>query len=196
MDFSVTTTWDGESVTHPPVRIKLSAHEDGCLMTVRAPLFNDPPAPPRERGAPVPGLWDYEVVEAFFLNDHDEYLEVELCPHGQHLLLLLKGRRNIVQEQLPLQFTANIDGDTWTGETTLPRSYFPSCVTRFNAYAIHGSGDKRVYEALYPATKGQFTDPDFHRLEFFQNIDMSSVLKSNTKGYTSDIWSKHTETGS
>ncbi|XP_067663101.1 UPF0462 protein C4orf33 homolog isoform X2 [Haliotis asinina] len=196
MDFSVTSTWDGDCLTHPPVQIKLSTHKDGCHMTVRAPFFNDPPAPPGEKGTPVPGLWEYEVVEAFFLNDRDEYLEVELCPHGQHLLLLLKGRRNIVQEQLPLQFTANIDGDVWTGETTLPHSYFPLCVTRFNAYAIHGSGDKRVYESLYPATKGQFTGPDFHRLELFQNIDMSSVLKFNVEGYSSNVWNKHTEIGS
>ena len=39
----------------------------------------------------------YEVVEAFFLNSEDRYLEVEFGPHGQHIALLLDGRRNAVK---------------------------------------------------------------------------------------------------
>ncbi|CAH2300949.1 Hypothetical predicted protein, partial [Pelobates cultripes] len=51
--------------------------------------------PPGEPGQPFDGLWDYEVVESFFLNSKTtQYLEVELCPHGQHLVLLLCGVGN------------------------------------------------------------------------------------------------------
>ena len=39
----------------------------------------------------------YKVVEAFFLNSEDRYLEVEFGPHGQHIALLLDGRRNAVK---------------------------------------------------------------------------------------------------
>lgn len=35
-----------------------------------------------------------------------------------------------------------------------------SQVTKFNAYAIHGSGDERMYEALYPTPEGKYENPD------------------------------------
>ena len=55
------------------------------------------------------GLWDYEVVEAFFLcSKNNHYLEVEVGPHGQHLALLLNGRKNIVKECLPLKWDVTI----------------------------------------------------------------------------------------
>ena len=39
-------------------------------------------------------LWDYEVVELFFLSSTTGlYLEVEFGPHGQHLGLLLNKRK-------------------------------------------------------------------------------------------------------
>jgi hypothetical protein len=33
-------------------------------------------------------------------------------------------------------------------------------VTKFNAYAIHGEGDERQYESLFPVPNGQFPNPD------------------------------------
>ncbi|KAF2977627.1 hypothetical protein EK904_010732 [Melospiza melodia maxima] len=82
MEFLIEHTWDGLPVSHEPVSIGLRPDNAGLLMEIRAPFFNDPPAPPGEPGKPFGGLWDYEVVEAFFLSDRSEqYLEVELCPH-------------------------------------------------------------------------------------------------------------------
>ncbi|XP_041356836.1 UPF0462 protein C4orf33 homolog isoform X2 [Gigantopelta aegis] len=192
MNFVISKTWDGEAVDHDPVRIELQPDSDsGCCLHVVAPFFSDPPSPAGSPGQPFPCLWDYEVVEAFFLNDKEEYLEVELCPHGQHLVLLLKGRENIVQEQLPLEFSVRIENNIWHGETTLPLSYFPPCVSKFNAFAIHGSKEKRVYEALYPVKQGKFTEPNFHRLEYFQHFDMKSLITSNWTDYNSSVWSEH-----
>jgi hypothetical protein len=37
------------------------------------------------------------VVEAFFLNQEDQYLELEFGPHGQHLMLLLQGAGNAIK---------------------------------------------------------------------------------------------------
>ena len=39
------------------------------------------------------------------------------------------------------------------GEAVIPREYFPPGVTKFNAYAIHGEDEDRIYEALYPSGK-------------------------------------------
>ncbi|XP_064918169.1 UPF0462 protein C4orf33 homolog isoform X2 [Columba livia] len=105
MEFRIKHTWDGLPVSHEPVTIGLKSDNAGLLMEVNAPFFNDPPAPLGEPGKPCSRLWDYEVVEAFFLSDRTEqYLEVELCPHGQHLLLLLSGKRRVWKEELPLEF--------------------------------------------------------------------------------------------
>ena len=49
---------------------------------------------------------------------------------------------------------------TWEGTISIPLSYIPSGVDRMNAYAIHGSGENRIYEALYPTPKGKFDQPD------------------------------------
>lgn len=48
---------------------------------------------------------------------------------------------------------------TWKGTAVIPLEYFPPDVTKINAYAIHGSGDERQYEALYPASE-EFYTPD------------------------------------
>jgi hypothetical protein len=32
---------------------------------------------------------------------------------------------------------------TWRGVARIPVSYFPPAVTKWNAYAIHGTGDHR-----------------------------------------------------
>ena len=67
------------------------------LVSVRAPYWADPAPPGGLPGQAYFGLWEYEVVEAFFLNSKDQYLEVEFGPHGQHIVLLLNGRRNAVK---------------------------------------------------------------------------------------------------
>ena len=55
------------------------------------------------------GLWDYEVVEAFFLcSKTEQYLEIELGPHGHHLVLLLNGRKNIFKKCLPIKWDVNL----------------------------------------------------------------------------------------
>ena len=86
-------------------------------MDVDAPFYNDP-KPQLEKktqnsaednNCAYMGLWDYEVVEAFFLNSKTgHYLEVELSPHGQHLVLLLHGKKNIIQDRLPLKYDVEI----------------------------------------------------------------------------------------
>lgn len=96
MDLKIECTWDGFPVRHEPGCVRLNPCDQRVKMEVSAPLFNDPPPPLGEPGKPFSELWNYEVVEAFSLNDTTkQHLEVELCPHGQHLVLLLAGRRNV-----------------------------------------------------------------------------------------------------
>ncbi|XP_060078532.1 UPF0462 protein C4orf33 homolog [Ylistrum balloti] len=192
MEFSIATTWDSQPVDHTPVKITLSRHVGGNDVNIHvdAPFFNDPPNPGGTAGQPFPKLYNYEVVEAFFLNDQDDYLEVELSPHGQHLVLMLRGERNAVKQQLPISYTARQHGNTWQGNAVVPGRYFPRDVTKFNAYAIHGTDPNRVYESLYPVPAGKYQAPDFHKLTYFRTIDFQSILPSNHgDGYDSAEWS-------
>ncbi|XP_077983894.1 UPF0462 protein C4orf33 homolog [Glandiceps talaboti] len=185
--YQIKTQWNSTPIDHNPIEIKLSGnHDNGMTVTmeVAAPFFNDPPAPKGEPGKPFPQLWDYEVVEAFFLGENNKYLEVELCPHGQHLVLALNGFRNMFKDELVLDYQATLRGNTWTGVAKLPMEYFPPNTTKFNAYAIHGSGNSRVYESLYPVEADAYTEPDFHRLEYFKEVDFKAMINF-TK---SDLW--------
>ncbi|KAL9971915.1 hypothetical protein ACROYT_G018138 [Oculina patagonica] len=188
--FSIKTTWNGEPVNHVPVEFKVSAqNETSVRVDVSGPLFNDPGPPPVTSGSPCPELWEYEVAEIFFLGEEEKYLEIELCPHGQHLVLLLNGTRNMFKDKLDLNYTAVKDdvNKTWKGTAIIPLEYFPPGVSKLNAFAIHGSGDKRQYEALYPASK-EFNTPDFHRLQFFKDFDFKALFPGSWTQPDSTYW--------
>lgn len=55
-------------------------------------------------------------------------------------------------------FSTKITGDRWMGEALVSWSYFPPNVNKMNSYAIHGSGEKRTYEALYPIPKEEIVE--------------------------------------
>ncbi|KAG8134615.1 hypothetical protein E2320_007718 [Naja naja] len=134
MEFKIEHTWNSLPVSHDPIIIRLSPEKGGILMELNAPFFNDPPAPPGEPGKPFNGLWDYEVVEAFFLNyQTQQYLEKEL----------------------PLKFEVSRATTKWRGRAHLPWNFFPPNTDRFNAFAIHGSDMNRTYEALYPIPQNE-----------------------------------------
>lgn len=128
---------------------------------------------------PFLGLWNYEVVESFFLGNDDEYLEIELGPKGHYVLLLLKGPNNLITYQLPLtNYTAQCStvSGRWLGQAYIPGEYFPCNVTRFNSFAIHKSEPHRVHMALYPVPQGKYEAADFHRLEAFEPISFGVEL--------------------
>jgi len=186
--YSIRQQWDGRSTGHDPIELTLTPHSAGLDLEVTAPFFNDPENPGGEQGEAFPQLWDYEVVEAFFLSDDGRYLEIELSPHGQHLVLLLNGCRNMLKDRLPLQYEQSINGSVWKGKASIPAAYLPAGVTKFNAYAIHGSGDKRMYEALYPAEQGKHQQPDFHRLEYFGTAEFSKDLPQSWSPEARKLW--------
>ena len=178
--YKILNTWNGGGITHQPIELHLESDINdptGIRFTVKyAPFFNNTP-PPSDPGEPFMGLWDYEVVEAFFLNDKDEYLEVEVAPGGQHIVLLLAGQRNTIRHSLPMRTSTYISGDSWSGYATIPGEYLPFNVTKFNAYAIYNDeNNDRIYEALYPADKNA-SAPDFHALQYFKSIDMNSIFQ-------------------
>jgi hypothetical protein len=159
----------------------------GLLISVKAPYYNNT-GPDVEPGY-ADALWNYEVVEVFLLGPNEKYLEIELGPKGHYLTYFLEGIRNMTNNSLPITYTAEINEDesAWSGSALIPIEYLPEGVNSFNAYAIHNldvtaengeEGDRR-YMALFPVNAtDEATGPDFHRLEYFQPIDLSAIIQA------------------
>jgi len=161
---TIGATWNGQALPeagHATVRLWLTPEH--LHIQLRAPFHGDPP-PPGPPG-PTAGLWSYEVVEVFLLGLDEGYTEVELSPHGHHLVLRLRGVRRAVASELPLaSYEVQVGATHWTASAALDRSLLPSPIQRWNAYRIHGTGPERQYLAMAPVP-GEA--PDFHRLHCF-----------------------------
>ena len=181
MNFSIANLWNSVPITnHRPIQITLSStsDKDHLLIDIDAPFFDDPAPLSSSTSGPYPELWNYEVVELFFLaSSTNHYLELEFSPHGYYLVLLLIDRRKELKQMLPLPYykVERPSYNRWIGQAHIPRALFPAGVDRFNAYAIHGQGDQRIYESLYPAPIDS-EKPDFHQLEFFRALHFDSLL--------------------
>jgi hypothetical protein len=153
-------------------RIAVQRAADALIVELDAPYFADP-APAGPPG-PTDRLWEYEVAELFIADAGDRYLEIELSPHGHHLVLELHGVRRVVRAQLPIAYTVQIDREQtpahpelqgrYRGRAHIPLAYLPDAPSRANAYLIHGVAANRCYCAHSPPL-GE--TPDFHRLEAF-----------------------------
>ncbi|PAV73389.1 hypothetical protein WR25_19153 [Diploscapter pachys] len=183
--YVIDKTWDGNPLQHEPIEVEMKwtferiagrPHKRAVKIVFDAPLFDDPE--PSEPPGITPGLWDHEVMEFFFANNQDQYLEVEVGPHGHWICLLFDGQRKCFNngEDLELEIANKFIDDKWHCEFEIPLAYFPAKISKFNSYHIHGEGDERVYAALHPVTDGSYEKPDFHRLQFFKKIDIRRVI--------------------
>ena len=114
-------------------------------------------------------LWEHEVVELFVLGPGETYTEIEVGPHGHHLVLQLAGRRQVLARELPLELTIKHTQRRWTAVAELPLVLLPPTPWRGNVYAIHGLGAKRRFLAGWPVPGPH---PDFHRLEHFRPLPL------------------------
>lgn len=174
--FEITKTWNNHSVD-PAHHVKLDLLlTDNLHIKVSSPFYDDPHLPDMTKHpATMDKLYNYEVVEVFLLGEHEHYLEIELGPKGQYLVLELKGYRNVTRYPIELpQYQSKVNGNQWVGAAVVPFSLLPAKITHMNAYAIYGSGDNRTYLSLYPApaNHANYTAPDFHKLELFQPISI------------------------
>lgn len=168
-------TWDGAPVAAgESVMLELVRVEAGLRLRVEAPFHGDP-APDGPAGS-TEGLWSHEVVELFVaeaasVGEQPRYLEVELGPHGHHLLLRHEGTRRRVAVVEPTSVVAEIDGDRWRGELVIDRRDLPPEPWVGNAYAMYGAGAERRHLAAEPVP-GE--SPDFHRPERFRPLSAES----------------------
>ena len=89
-EYLIKTTWDNQLINdHEPISINFDTsfdaqqqhNESYLIINVKAKFFNDPAEPLGHKPGEFFNLWDYEVVEAFFLADSTgKYLELEFGP--------------------------------------------------------------------------------------------------------------------
>ncbi|CAF2772800.1 unnamed protein product [Rotaria sp. Silwood2] len=189
MNFTIKTLWNSIPISgdrHVQLVLSSTPENDHLLIEIHAPFFND--SLPLGPVGPFANLWNYEVVELFFLaSSTNHYIELEFSPHGHYLVLLLTDRRKLLKDMLQLT-EYRVEPpllDRWYGRVLVPRAHFPAHIDLFNAYAIHGEDDNRIYEALYPAPM-ESTKPDFHRLELFQPLNFEKLL--NIGDEDGDSW--------
>ncbi len=166
MRVSIERSWDGQPVPETE-RVHIEARRTARKLRIEidAPLHGDPA--PRALPGCTDKLWEHEVVELFLLGDDAAYLEIELGPHGHHLALSLRGRRNVIEHGLPVTYSVTHGSSRWRGTAELDEIWLPPNPRRFNAYAIHGVGRERRHLAKFPVPGAE---PDFHRLECFGDL--------------------------
>lgn len=86
---------------------------------------------------------------------HSRSVKVQHFASATHIALKMPDEPSfyLFKQGLPLSFHASINGNRWVGQALLPWRYFPPGVNKMNSYAIHGSGEARTYEALYPVPR-------------------------------------------
>jgi hypothetical protein len=163
----VDRTWDGLPIDDDErARVMVELTDAALRVEVDAPYYGDP-APPGRPGS-VDGLWEYEVVELFLVGSNDHYLEIELSPHGHHLVLALHGERRQVATGLPARVEVRLHEGRWRAEAELDPGLVPARLHAGNAFAIHGLGEDRRYLVAHPTGGSR---PDFHRIATFPTID-------------------------
>lgn len=158
MRLVIATLWDGSpALAEERAELWLGVRDSAWRVAVDAPFFDDPP-PPVPTGS-APRLWEHEVVELFVFGAGERYLELELGPHGHHLLLELDGVRNPVRRHTALDYAPRRTSGRWSAVIDLPLSLVPPGAACVNAHAVHGTGSVRRYSSCAPCPGAR---PNFH----------------------------------
>ena len=165
--FDITSEWDGTPIENPLDWTKMDVEltEAGLHISVSSLCYADEvPSTDPDRQKGTWGLWDYEVVELFLVGENGHYTEIEMGPHGHHIVLQLDGPRSIVCKEIPMQWEPLIQDGQWVGRGFVDKKWLPEKIVRANAFTIHTVNGKRRYCCYTPLPGPQ---PDFHQPDRF-----------------------------
>jgi len=206
--FEIEHYWDGDDVSQEHRPLLTISTDDGpeqpiMTITVDAPYYNN--APPVKSDDACICLWDFEVVEIFIKGRMDKYIEIEMNPHGEFLILAMDGHKQCFHESLkPLKFEAKISENRWNAVLVIPFSYLPPpliCPTCplfcFNAFAMHNepTGERKHLAHFAASAESGYDEPDFHRLHLFEGLPLAVTRnffdnKPEIFAAQSPIWSE------
>lgn len=157
---TVERQWDGSACPDPLVHaeVALAQTSEGVRVRVRAPVLPDARIPAEASVMRVANLWEYDVVEVFFVGPGHHYLELELGAGGHWLLLSFDEvrHRSNEHEKLSLKVDWKREGSFWTSEVTIPRELIPEPLRALNAFVIA----RGFFLAMSPVSG---TEADFHQ---------------------------------
>ena len=113
-------------------------NNDRLQIEIIAPFYKKNPIPPEEvklQGQPPTWkLWEYDVVEIFFVCANGNYIETEFGPHGHYLILELDSPRNIIRRDIVCNYKTKFFGSRWKGFAEIPLSVFPDRIEKINLF--------------------------------------------------------------
>ncbi len=149
--------------------VKLSQLVQGLHIFVEAPILHEQMVPDAPIGSRVDGLWEFDVVELFFVGPGHEYVELELGAGGHFLFLSFNSVRHCANNHVdfkPVVRYKKTSNKTWTSEITLPWKFLPENMRAMNAFMI-AAGKFLAYSPVVGAV------PDFHQPDQFPNLILS-----------------------
>ncbi len=170
-DLSVTHLWNGSVCPDERIRasVSLSQVQGGISVCVEAPVLHEQHIPDAPIGSRIADLWNYDVVEVFFVGPGHEYLELELGAGGHWLLLgfdRIRHTRDSYTELKPgIQYKKTLE-KTWVSEIVVPWEIIPENLRGLNAFVI-ASGQFLAYTLLPGA------EPDFHQPDFYPSARLA-----------------------
>ncbi len=157
---TVERQWDGSPCPDALVRaeVSLAQTREGVRVHVRAPALADARIPAMPTGTRVANLWEYDVVEVFFVGPGHQYLELELGAGGHWLLLSFDEirHRSNEHEHLALKVDWKQEAGIWMSETVIPLNLIPKPFRALNAFVIA----RGFFLAMSPVSGAE---PDFHQ---------------------------------
>ncbi len=163
MNLEVKRRWNGDECPDKSIRgdFEVERTDEGLLITATAPKFSVEHHPNAPSGKRFDGLWDYDVLEIFFIGEDGKYIEVELGTAGHYLVLGFDGvrrRSNDFYDRI-FEHTFNRSEDGSTISTIfIPNEILPTVITRVNAFII--ANQEFLAHAPLPGAKADFHQPD------------------------------------
>jgi len=148
--------------------VNLSQSIKGIHVQVRGPMLHEQRIPEAPIGERVDGLWNFDVIEVFFVGPGHQYLELELGAGGHWLLLGFDRIRHRSREYAslkPIVRYAKDSDKTWSSEITLPLNLIPENLRAMNAFAIMAG--QFLSLAPLPGEK-----PDFHQPDVYPSVSI------------------------